>query len=555
MDIASFLNLPFGLAIFLFGMKMLEQSIRILASRRFKVILRNSTNGAVSSVLSGTLITAIVQSSAMVSLVMLAMVGAGILPLMNAIGIILGANVGTTITGWLVAIFGFKLNLTQWAIPLLALGSGLQIVYKDTHRLKHWGTVSIAAGFILFGLQLMKSSVEGMPNSLDMAAIKDWSLLTFLIFGLIVTFIMQSSTAVMLITLSALNANIIELPAAAALMIGADMGAISPLVFGSIKGSVIKKQLLLANFIFNLVVDLIAYFFLLPQLTAAMVWLGIHDPLVALVAFFTLINVIGVLIFIPILKVFSQWIERIYPEKAPQHANAFLATVATEFTQTATVALNNECYRLLAKVIRFSERSFVYQWRATVLTIDGEQLKLTAEPHEYFEHYLHIKDLEGEIISFATELFQQPLSKTQSNYLHGLLVNLRDVVYAAKLLKDVFQNLHEVRLLDLPEINKVLNKLDTQSMVILTHITQHLNSRPHHAHRIDDLIDDLKRLNNKQYNKRSIKVRKLTLSEHIGDEQLSTLFNVIHSRYEALEHLIEGLKLLATMRDDQDSVD
>jgi phosphate:Na+ symporter len=166
-----------GLGIFLFGMFLMEESIKNLAGRSFKGFIRNSTKGILRSVASGTLVTGILQSSSAVSLMVLAFVGAGIMAMENAIGVILGSNLGTTVTAWIVAFFGFKVNIEDYSLPLIGLG-GLGLIFLGKSvRYSNISKLLVGFGFLFMGLDYMKTSVEAMTQSFDVSSLPDYGIL------------------------------------------------------------------------------------------------------------------------------------------------------------------------------------------------------------------------------------------------------------------------------------------------------------------------------------------------------------------------------------------
>ena len=192
------LNFIFGLGIFLFGMSQLEYGIRKLGDARLRYWLRSSTGSRLGSVTTGVVSTAILQSSSMMSLLVLAFASAGILPLVNAVGILLGANLGTTVTGWLVAIFGFKLDLEAMGLPLLGLSAmALTLTPRDT-RASYTGYLVLGIALLLFGLGIMKTSMETLPQRWDVSVIQGHHAIVYLLFGVVITMLVQSSSAVMM---------------------------------------------------------------------------------------------------------------------------------------------------------------------------------------------------------------------------------------------------------------------------------------------------------------------------------------------------------------------
>ena len=302
-----------GLGFFLFAMKMLEKALKLTAGTRLQKSIAEKTDTPIEAILTGTVSTAILQSSSLVGLIVLALCGAGMLPLFNAIGVMIGANLGTTFTGWIVTFIGFKLNLTKFAFYIVGL-SGVVHIASSNQKLINFSNFFIALGLLLIGLDLMKDSSAGVAEQVDINEFKKHSVFYFLFLGIVLSAIIQSSSAVMMITLSALNIDVIDLHHAAALVIGADLGTTSTVLLGSIKGAGIKRQLAFAHLMFNLITDIIAFILLLPFITHLMAFLNITDPLYSLVAFHSLFNLVGILLFFPFLRKFSQFLEARFKE-------------------------------------------------------------------------------------------------------------------------------------------------------------------------------------------------------------------------------------------------
>jgi len=209
-------RLASGLGLFLFGMHQLEQSLKLLAGRPFKKFIREHTARPLKSVLVGALSTAALQSSSVVSLIVLAFVGTGIISLASAIGIVFGSNLGTTATGWIVATVGFKLDIEVISLPLITIG-GLGAVWSTIGtRRAGFSHLIVGFGLMLMGLDFMKSGAINLSALFDPAALIDYPPIVFLLAGFLTTAVIQSSSATIMITLSALYAGVIPLDSAAA---------------------------------------------------------------------------------------------------------------------------------------------------------------------------------------------------------------------------------------------------------------------------------------------------------------------------------------------------
>ncbi|MEH6517069.1 MAG: Na/Pi symporter [Halioglobus sp.] len=530
-----------GLGIFLFGMTVLERSIELLGSGWIKRWLAQSTRNPATSVLTGTAITAVLQSSSMVGLVILAFASAGIIPLYNAIGVLLGANLGTTFTGWVVATLGFKLELSVVALPAVGLGCLIQVFADVRPRLRAVGALIFGLGLLLFGLGLMKEAVAGLPDQLDMGQLKDLSAVEFLLLGTILTAIIQSSSATMMLALTAVHTGIIDLPGAAALVIGADLGTTSTTVLGSIKGSIIKRQLALAHFVFNLVVDLLAFIVLLPALPHLLDWLGLQDPLYGLVAFHSTFNVLGLFLFIPFLRPYSNWIgQRFNPVEASVSA---LNDVPINVPEAAIKACQSKVKTLLVSALFINLRNLRIPLEQLSLSSPANKLlfEMAAVEDSFEQRYEMLKQSEGELLRYTARLQQQPLDIEQANSLQRLLDCARDAVYGVKALKDIRPNLLELRhtptalLQQFPKLYQDKLKAFYQSLLELI-------AAEHDSDYLQEQLQQLSQLSEQLHQQVHSDIRKTSGESSISTEQLSTLLNINREIWHANRNLLKAME-------------
>ncbi len=435
-------RLAAGLGLFLFGMHQLEQALTQLAGRSFKVFLRQYTAQPVRGVLAGALTTAALQSSSVVSLIVLAFVGTGIISLASALGIVFGSNLGTTATGWIVATIGFKLDIEALALPLVTIG-GFGVVWSaaGTRRagLSHF---VVGLGLMLMGLEFMKSGVLIATTLFDPAALAGYPLIVFLLAGLLLTAVIQSSSATIMITLSALYAAAIPLEAAAAVAIGADLGTTITALLGALAGSAAKKRVAAAVVLFNVVADTLAFLSLKPLLALITNIAGIADPLFALVAFHSLFNLIGIIIFLPLIPLLSRWLDRRFrEEEAP-----LLRHIKPGDEAVAEAALENmrrETWRLIDQAIAMNQVTFDLPPDHTFYSSreDRSGVDIFSADVDYEQSYADIKQLEGEILRHALALQSVPLEVEESERLSQIIPSIRNAVHAAKSMKDVHHDL------------------------------------------------------------------------------------------------------------------
>ncbi len=448
-----------GLLIFLYAMHSLERGLRRASGEKLKRWLALRTQATWSAVFSGMVITAILQSSSMVSLVLLALLSAEVVSLTAAIGVMLGANLGTTLTGWVVTVVGFKLDFEALVIPLLGIGAACQLVFPRNEKVRGFGLAIFAFGLLVLGLDQMKSGVAGLPDLLDFNAMTNLPAIAYLALGLVLAAIMQSSSAVMVITLAMLSAGLLPLAGAAALVIGADLGTTSTTILGSLGESKIKKQLAFAHVFFNVVTNFLAFVVLLPFLPNILSVLGVQDPLFGLVAFHSTFNLMGIVLFLPILKAYSAWIARLLP--APQNQLAEYFSVPVEVPDAAIKALQATLKQLVCDGVRFN---------AAMLRIDLEsverrvQLNASTLSGDTIEQYQQLKGIEDSLIQYVGKLYATNLTDDQRKDVTDIAQSARAMIYATKTLKDVDHDLRVLRGSNSSRLGKALDTLHHDRM-------------------------------------------------------------------------------------------
>ncbi|GLQ32778.1 hypothetical protein GCM10007876_32570 [Litoribrevibacter albus] len=463
------------------------------------------------------------------------------IPLYNAIGVVIGANLGTTFTGWIVTTLGFKMHLSALAIPTVGIGCLLAVSSDKEKRLNQIGLTFLGFGLLLFGLDLMKTSIESVAENLNIELLRGWHPITYLLAGALFTAIIQSSSASMMITLSALNAGIIDLPSCAALIIGADLGTTSTTALGALKGSITKKQVAMSHVLFNLVVDLLAFILLLPLLPRIMGWLDITDPLYSLVAFHSLFNFLGILLFLPLLQRFSRYLEHLFVDD--DEVRKYIQNVPTDTIPEALLAVEKEVCRLFIQSSEINLRNLkINVQQLTIPTSLKQDIESAFDSAlKYQERYNRLKTLEGELVEYASTLQQGSLSKGDGNRLLLLLQSARSAVYAAKNLKDIRDDLASFRHPDRTGLSDYLNNL----LGIEQHFYQHILTLYQDVEHIDkedirDLYDSLR----KMHDAFSHLLYQESREKGISELDSSTLLNVNRELLSSNRQMIESLRLL-----------
>ena len=433
-----------GIALFLFAMRQIELALEQLSGRSFRRFVRRNTDNPVQGVISGTVVTAILQSSSLVGLMMLALVGAGVMQMRNALSVIFGANLGTTFTGWIVATIGFRLDLDALSLPLIGV-AGIAYVMQPRGPVHESARFGFSLGLLLMGLEFMKGAVSDVDSFIDPATLAAYGPFEFLIFGVAFSAIVQSSSATMAVTLSALYGGVIDLPSAAAVAIGADLGTTSTVLVGAFKGSAAKKRVAAGHFGFNFVTDMLAFVLRMPLL-GLIALAGITEPVYALVAFHSLFNLIGLILFLPLIGKVATFLERRFTDTV-QRASRHLGANDAALPEPAVEAIELETAHLLQRVIRQNllvtdPPIRIAKGRIPVGEISREYASVP-EDVDYGTEYQLSKQLEGEILAFAVDLQSAPLEADQSTRIDQCQRAVREAVHSAKSLKDIVADLQD----------------------------------------------------------------------------------------------------------------
>lgn len=307
-----------GLGLFLLGMVVMTDGLRSLAGDALNRVLFRFTRSPYSGAAFGAAVTAVVQSSSATTVATVGFVSAGLLTFPQALGILFGANIGTTITGWLVALIGFKLSLGTAMLPVLLVGLLMRLFGVRRVRDAGWALAGFA--LIFFGIEQLRAGMEPLqgivtPASFPGATLAGLGLLVVL--GGALTLVTQSSSAGVAMALTAVNAGSIEFSQAAALVIGMDVGTTAKTALATIGGSQQTKRTGFAHVIYNLLTGAGALV-LLPWYTRALdFWLGpviSANPEFALVGFHTTFNAVGVVLVLPLTGSFARLMYRLFPD-------------------------------------------------------------------------------------------------------------------------------------------------------------------------------------------------------------------------------------------------
>jgi phosphate:Na+ symporter len=431
-----------GLGMFLFGMFQLEDAIKALSGKAFRRLISNWTRGRWRSIGSGTLATAILQSSSAVSLMVLAFVGAGVMSMENGIGVMLGANVGTTFTAWIVAVLGFKIRIETFALPFIAAG-GITLVFAGAaSRYGQAGRLLLGFGFLFLGLDYMKTSVEGFAASFDLAQLPTHSLWLYVLVGIAFTALMQASAASIAIALTALHSGLITFEMGAALVIGANVGTTITVLLGALGTTQAKKRVGMSHLAFNVITAVIALVSL-PGLIGLVNFLLPREAggVMGLALFHTLFNLIGVLLFFPFVGLLARLLLRLYPDRKTV-LTVYLDNTPVEVTDAAIAALRKEIHHLLSECQLYQMRllhideKLIFAKRLALESRAGKRLSLE-------DLYEQIKLLHAEIFAYYARLQSQQLEADEAQELERMIYASRNLMNGLKNFKGIRSDLED----------------------------------------------------------------------------------------------------------------
>lgn len=253
----DFLTLIGSLGMFLYGMKVMSEGLQKVAGDKLRSILTAMTTNRFTGVLTGVLITALIQSSSATTVMVVSFVNAGLLSLAQSISVIMGANVGTTVTAWIISFFGFKVSISAFAIPLIGLS--IPFIFSSSSHRRSWGEFLIGFAFLFLGLDFLKNSVPDLQSHPEILSFLTeytnmgyLSVLLFLLIGTIITVIVQSSSATMAITLIMCSKGWISFDIAAAMVLGENIGTTITANVAALSANVSAKRAAFAHFMFNI---------------------------------------------------------------------------------------------------------------------------------------------------------------------------------------------------------------------------------------------------------------------------------------------------------------
>ena len=466
----DFLTLLGSLGLFLYGMKVMSDALMELAGDRMRKILAGATSNRLFAVLTGFTITAVIQSSSATTLMVVGFANASLLSLTESIGVIMGANIGTTVTAWLISLLGFKVNMAAIALPMVGLGFLFSL--SKQKNLRHWGYFIVGFAVLFIGLQYLKNSVPDIKSSPEALAFLSaytskgyLSILLFLFIGTLLTVVIQSSSATMAITIIMCFEGWIPFEMAAAMVLGENIGTTITANLAALVANYRARRTARAHFIFNCfgVVWMLVLFlpvvhgigYVVESIEGASPFTQAAAIPVALALFHTTFNIVNTVVMVQFIPLISRVVIRMVPEdKAVMiviEQPHFLDKSSLNYPQTGMKALLDESLRLFEKTA-FKVITHGLHVHREEFESDKKLKKIIENIHQFdldvdAIYYNKFKNIYGKIVEYANQL------QGKFDLDEDKIISIRSILRADRLMVEVVKDIKPLH----TNMNRYLN--------------------------------------------------------------------------------------------------
>ena len=557
----DFKEIAAGVSIFLFGMLFLEEGFKAFTGGMLEKLLQKTTNKTWKSLLFGMVSTSIMQSSSLVSVITISFISAGLVTLVGGIGIIFGANIGTTTGAWLVAAFGLKVKISAYAMPMLVFG--IVLSFQKSKYLKGFGSVLAGLGFLFLGIHYMKEGFEAFKGSFDLAALAVEGypgLFLFAAIGAAATVVMQSSHATLVLILTALAASQISYQNALALAIGANVGTTITAIIGSLSANVQGKRLAGAHLIFNMVTGIIAIAFINQFVWAVdvisnQVGIARDNYTMKLAVFHTLFNLTGVIVMVPLIHRLADYLFKVIPEKEKDLAEPlYLNDAVIEFPETVLKSLKKEVWHLFDSAFELMAHG-INLHRTEILKSDDLEKTIDEdrEIHEFDldeQYERKVKVIYSAIIEFISNA-QSNMPSIYSEEMFRLRKASSEIVECVKHIKHLRKNATRYMVSDNEHIRREYNRLRYQISMILREIYRLRDEQGDHDHALALLeLDELKAEIQLEHRHLDQRITQVLRDDQITPMMATSLLNDFNYVDETSRHLLDTAQALLVSHKD-----
>lgn len=523
-----------GVAFFLLAMNFIENTLRQLAGRRFKLFLKKQTDNRLKAIGGAAIVTGLLQSSSIVNLLVLSMVGAHVLQMENGLALILGANLGTTLSSWIVATLGFNFNIENMLLPVVGIAGIFMAFINSENKWYLLIKFLFSLGFLFVALGFIKSGMEGFVKQTDLSLFTQYPVIVFIILGVLLTAIIQSSSATIALTLSALHTDAISLYTATAIVLGSEIGTTFKLFLASANGLAIKKRVALGNFLFNFITVVLLFILLRPINSFITDVLQLKNNLIALVFFQSMVNLTTVILFFPFLKRFSKFLQKRFPDSEDE--SFYIGKVPVNESELALDALENEIKHFIILVVNYNLVSFDLAGNMK----NNNTVHKNFYPKTLTEKYDYIKQLHGEIHGFCLKVQNTSLVKSETERLNQLIATIRNIMYAAKNIRDAQLDIEQIS----NSSNDIKYSFYKESGEKLLNFYNRVTSMIEEEYGLThyDELTALYQSVTKGYSETLQLLYQESMTNRISEIEISTLINFNRQLYTSFKSILFGLK-------------
>lgn len=436
-----------GLWMFLFGVSLFEDAIKNLATKSFRNLIKNATNTLFKSIGTGVFATAILQSSAVVSLMAVSFVGAGVLDFSHAIWIILWTNIWAPIADIVLGNLWLRFSLSSLALPLIGLSSLFLLIFSRSTKLKNIFKIFIGLWLLFLWLGYMRDSMLSLASSVDLLQYINLPLFIYFLLWLVLTILMQSSSATIVLVLTAASSGIIDYRMWIPLILWAFLWTTLTVVLWSLGWNYLKKQVAFSHVFFNLF-SVILWFIFFPIIVVALQAIT-FNTIVWLSIFAIWFKILCVLIVTPFIWLFVRFLQKLFPEKKTILWLA-IDNVSPNVIDASFLAIHNDSIFLIKKVFKYILNIWLIDEKE-VLKKNGKKISLIDKEYcidieKLDQQYVFIKKIEQSLIGFSTNVKRNSLSWKDIDQMSSYFLIISNIVYAAKYMKDIRQNIENLQM-------------------------------------------------------------------------------------------------------------
>ncbi|MBT8288714.1 MAG: Na/Pi cotransporter family protein [Bacteroidia bacterium] len=569
---AEILRLIGALGVFLFGMKVMSDALLKLAGNRMRSFLASMTSNRVFGIFTGFLITSVIQSSSATTLMVVSFSNAGLLTLTEAISVIMGANIGTTITAWLITILGFKVSMSAIALPLV--GFGFAFTFSKKKNLQNWGNFIIGFALLFIGLQFLKEAMPDIDSNPEILSFLSkytdlgfLSILLFLLIGTLLTVVIQSSSATMALTLIMCAQGWIPFELAAAMVLGENVGTTITANIAALVANYQARRTARAHLIFNLlgVLWMLILFYPFMRLISWMTqFLGSESPYlsaaavpVAISLFHTTFNILNTFLLVWFVKPIAQLVEKIVPERLIPEKGIdepkYLTEEVLNYPETLISALQKESKYLFKNTI-FKIVAHGLNIHRTDVKSDLKLKKVIKKSTVDFQtdirelYTTKVKNIYGKIISYATKAQSDlDLTEAENKRISEIKLANRLMVQIIKEVNEVSRNITGFLNSDNPKIQKEYDLFRKRVVKVLR--VFHLLRTEADNEKYYKTLMRLKADAKKNVYHSNVKMNELIRKDLITVEMASSLVNDSDNVNKIIEKLITVAELLYGKKD------